>query len=38
MSACILEGSIEGANKDLYDLRYFYPDTKGKAHYSCGVA
>jgi len=29
---------MAGALKDLYDVRYFYSDERGKAHYSCGMA
>jgi len=34
MSACISEQSISGADND---LRYFYPDEKRMARYSCGM-
>lgn len=38
MSACILRWDMCGANKNPYDLRYFYSDEKYIAHYCCGMA
>lgn len=38
MRSCILGDSMTGANKDLYDLRYFYCDENRTGRSSCGMA
>ena len=38
MQACLFETRPSHFMKPMVDLRYFYQDTNGCVHYSCGMA
>jgi hypothetical protein len=38
MTACVQGDYVTIDDRSLYDLRYFYVDTEGIGHFTCGIA